>query len=234
VILRSANHYKLLYDLLLNLDRAFKQPLLPGMLQGQGLLEMLSGSARGLASPINPAMDSTAAAGMRILELVKDSAVEIGLTRTPDRIGHFKDYLEQRDLDPTTDGLRLEAEARALREALDDDLTERLVFFPDQQKYHAVSSMGKEFDFASLYENIWDGHSQIVQAQSCYFTDQDSACVYHVMGAAEYGLRALARRLRIPKPMHATWRILIKRLRGKIDKLHGEKKSPLVLAMFRS
>jgi hypothetical protein len=198
------------------------------MAQGQGLLEILSGSATSLAlaaATPTSTVDSTAAAGMRILELVKESAVEIGLTRTPDRIARFKEYLEDRAIDPATDNARLEAEARALREALDDDLTERMAFFPDQRKLNAVGSMGEEFDFASLYANIWDGHNQVIKAQSCYLTDNDPACVYHAMGAAEYGLRALAKRLRIKQPMQATWGILIKNLRNKIEELQGTTKS---------
>lgn len=44
----------------------------------------------------------------------------------------------------------------------------------------------------------------IKEVGNCYATDRNTACVFHCMRVVEYGLRALAKRLRVklPKNLH--------------------------------
>jgi len=82
--------------------------------------------------------------------------------------------------------------------------------------------MAKDFDFVRIYANIPDAHYEITRAQSCYITDNDSACVYHALNAAEYALRALAIRLRASKRQRDSWGTMISSLRQKIDGKPGK------------
>jgi hypothetical protein len=222
VILRSVNHFKRLYDLLVMLEGSFHDPPLP--LPALSSLFSNPGSIAGFAlpAPVNPPLSDIA---MKVLTSIEESATEIGLQRTTDRVRHFKKYLQSVGSALNLNDPRIEQEARTLREALDDDLDERKVFFPSNEKYAFVAGMGKKYNFTAIHQNLPDAHRELVQAQFCYVADNDTACAYHAMGAAEYGLQALAKRLRIPRHQQATWGQLIKNIRSKLEKMQGQVKT---------
>jgi hypothetical protein len=214
VILQSANHFKQLYDLLVSLENTFSMPPLPMIDLSNPVATPIS-FADFAPDAVEPLQDTST----RVLEMIERSATEVSLVRTTDRVRHFKAYLQSCGLNLKLNDSRIEHELRTLREALDDDLEERTVFFPSEEKLKFVTEMGRKYNFKLIYENLPDAHYQVVQAQYCYMADNDSACVYHAMGAAEYGLRALAKRVRLRKSLHATWGLMIKHLRPKIDGL---------------
>lgn len=224
VILRSANHFKRLYDLLVRLDEAFNIPPLP-LPTFKEILATPPASFSQVGPSATPASEPLINIAMDVLSSIEKSATEIALPRTIDRIGHFKRYLQSRSSDLKFNDSRIEHELRTLREALDDDLDKRRVFFPSEEKFPFVVEMGTKYNFSLIYRHLPDAHHELVQAQHCYLADNDTACAYHAMGAAEYGLRALAKRLRIPKHLQATWGQLIKNLRTKIDKMQGRTKT---------
>jgi hypothetical protein len=56
--------------------------------------------------------------------------------------------------------------------------------------------------------------------------DNDAACVYHSMGAAEYGARGLATNLQLAGHLQATFGSMIKHLRPMIERLQQDVKTP--------
>lgn len=222
VILRSANHFKRLYDLLVMLDGSLHDPPLPLPAFSTLLANPVSFSGIAPLVPEGPPLSDIA---MRVLTAIEESATKIVLPRTIDRVRHFKKYLESSGPTLRFNDPRIEQEARTLREALDDDLDERKIFFPSEEKYAAITGMGKQYNFTLIHQNLPDAHYELIQAQYCYVADNDTACAYHAMGAAEYGLRALAKRLRIPRHKQATWGQLIKNLRVKLEKMQGKIKT---------
>lgn len=223
VIWRSANHFKSLYDLLVLMEERFRQPDLPSGPSFASLLTAAPSLAEALTATEPPPPLTTRA--LETLSLVEESATELSLERTMDRVRHFKEYLNSQGINLRLGDPRIEAELRALKEALDDDLNKRVVFYPSPEKLKFTGGMGKQFDFGTLRAQLPDAHDQLTQAQYCYVADNESACVYHAMGAAEYGLRALAKRLRLRKHLLATWGLLLKELRKKIEKMQGQTKT---------
>jgi hypothetical protein len=229
VILRSANHFKRLYDWLLRIEESFANPPLPlssalDALAGTGdsggatsSASDLTGLASLLAKPPPPTTRSISELAMDVLTMIEESSEEIVLKRTAARGRHFKEYLQVRGVDLKLNDPRITHELRTLREALDDDLNEQRVFFPSLQKFDFVSEMGKRFNFHAIYHNLPDAHYELVQAQYCYVADNDAACVYHSLNAAEYALRALAIRRKVSKRQRDSWGEMISSLRQKME-----------------
>ncbi len=73
-----------------------------------------------------------------------------------------------------------------------------------------------------------NANKEITEAGSCYATGNCTACVFHLMRALEYGLRALARRLKVPFPKTfelKTWDELIKDVEKEIQKIINKPKT---------
>jgi|ERR1700685_776347 hypothetical protein len=212
VILNRANHFKNFYDLLVRLDEAFSQPPLTLPTFSAIVADPTSFLPTPLSSPPAPAG-------------TLKSAKEVGLKRTIDRIGHFQEYLRIQGTNLRFNDPRIEHELRALREALDDDLDERHIFFPDETKLSFTFKMGERFNFRVIRANLPDAHYQLIRAQECYMTDNDAACMYHAIGAAEYGALALATKLRLAKNLQGTFGSIVKHLRSKIERLEKIKRT---------
>jgi hypothetical protein len=156
------------------------------------------------------------------LGLLDDGSAGLELLRTQSRIKRLRQYVDSLP-SPTleiTGDVQLVSQIRVLREALKDDLADRPVFFPDVHKYKRYFENQKPCGDA-VYEAFIPARLDISEAASCYVTDNPTACVFHCMRAAEYGLRALAKRL-IPHmhPEKLEWGPIIRDLRKKIDDLH--------------
>jgi hypothetical protein len=228
VILRRANHFKNFYDLLVRLDEAFSMPLLPLLPKVPDIVANPTSFGSIRTSPVSaqlPAGDALVDIASKVLASILESAKDVGLVRTIDRIGHFKEYIRIQGTNLSFNDPRIEHELRTLREALDDDLDERHVFFPDEKKFKFALAMAERFNFEAIYNNLPDAHFQIIQAEECYLADRDAACIYHAVGAAEYGARALATKLHLSKHLQDTFGSIVKHLRSKIEKLEKIKRT---------
>ena len=156
------------------------------------------------------------------LDLVDSGSAGLELIRTQSRIKRVREYMDSLSSLPldTTGDVKLVNEIRVLREALKDDLADRPVLFPDVQKYKRYFGEPKPFG-AEVYEAFAPARRDISGAGSCYATDNPTACVFHCMRAAEYGLRALAKRL-LPRmrPEKLESGPIIRDLRRRIEEMH--------------
>jgi hypothetical protein len=81
-------------------------------------------------------------------------------------------------------------------------------------------------DWAKAWERIPSSKSDTQEAVYCYALDRNTACVFHLMRVAEFGLRALAKKLKV-KLTHggktvypiefADWGTVISECKTKID-----------------
>lgn len=162
------------------------------------------------------------------LELVGNDAEDLGLESTAKRLKRMREYLatddKRRAIDLVGDA-RMQDEVRVLRESLIDDLKERPIFFPDLQKYRKYW----EKDFGDEVNDAFpDATTDICDALRCHVTDNPTASVFHSMRVAEYGLRALAKRV-TPRMQSnkLEWGAIIKALRGRIEELNKPGKKRL-------
>jgi hypothetical protein len=138
VILQSANHFKVLYDLLLRLEDAVRAPA-PATDEPSLTSAMTFSTLGDLVPP--------EARVIQLLDTIDKSATEVDLLRTLSRVEHFKNYILTVGASLSMDDPRTKYELGSLREALDDDLHERFVFFPDMTKLDFVFKMGGRFNF---------------------------------------------------------------------------------------
>jgi hypothetical protein len=227
VILKSANHFKRFYDLLVKLEQMFADPPLPlsyvSALKGAEGLAAMTSLASSLPVVQSPASKALVEFATDFLGSIEESAKEIVLKRTIDRVRRFKEYLISAGVHLKLDDPRLTNELRTLREALDDDLAEQQVFFPSVSKWESITTMGGQYNFTLIHHNIPDAHYELIRAQFCYIADNDAACVYHSLNAAEYALRALATKLRVAKKQRDSWGTMIVSLRQKLEGKPGAK-----------
>ena len=121
-----------------------------------------------------------------------------------------------------------------LREALDDDLKDRPIFFPDAEKFKKYYLKPELFG-EHVNKAFPDALPDIVMAGDCYATDNDAACIFHCVRAAEFGVRGLGitlKRIRKSKQPEdsMTWGHVIKELRALTEDLNakeGERKGPI-------
>ena len=150
------------------------------------------------------------------LALISHDARELELSHTADRLLHVREYVAKHN--PTIGDQRLKFEIEALEQSLVDDLKKLRIFFPDRDKFRKYynKSYGEEVDAA-----FPEASKEIRSAANCYVYDEPTACVFHCMRTAEYGLRGLAKRI-APK-LHAEkleWGSIVRELRKKIEELH--------------
>lgn len=158
------------------------------------------------------------------LTLVEEDANELGLEGTADRIRATREYIAQKATIDFQGDEHLRHDVRVLRETLTAELEKRWVFIPDLAIYRKYfdKSFGDEVDDA-----FPEARRDTVSAANSYIYDEPTACVFHCMRTAEYGLRGLAKRiaptLRAEK---LEWGGIIRELRRKIDEQHqqGKKK----------
>jgi len=114
-------------------------------------------------------------------------------------------------------------ELKVLRESIQADLEKRHFVFilPDR----AALLTGMHETFAPIWLEIPDSYSDTTEAINCYALERNTAAVYHLMRVAEYGLRRLARKLRVSLthkgkacPVEfGDWEKVITAIKGKID-----------------
>ena len=117
-------------------------------------------------------------------------------------------------------------ELKVLRESIEADLEEKLFIFVPDKDAEPLYEM-KEV-WGPVWELLPDARGDVEESLSCHALDRHTASVFHSMRVAEYGLRHLARKLRIKithtkKPMpveFAAWDTVITAIKFKIEDVH--------------
>jgi hypothetical protein len=230
MILRYGTYYQTVQELLSRLEELC-EPRQPPLSTPDNSLPSLADTGFGSPRHFAALLGESTARVTPLTEMVSEQlgrleneAKQLELERTTDRASRLRKYLVS--LSPTVNlygDERLPHELRTLREALFDDLEKRSVWFPDEAKTKFIVTYGTRMNFAEIRHAMPDAHYELINAQRCYGTDNDAACVYHSLNAAEYALRAIAQRFKIPKKQHDTWGTMLVALRAKIEELQQKK-----------
>ena len=155
------------------------------------------------------------------LRLVEIDAVDLELDSTKKRLARIRTAIEasKRGVLQQTN-IKITDEVRILRESYDDDLKERFVFVPSADKPADVWWGQDELFGPKVYANFPKARDDIQAAGNCFATDNNTACVIHLMRTAERGMRVLARRLKVKfkYPLdYADWGVVINQMLGKLE-----------------
>ncbi|MGO9602521.1 MAG: hypothetical protein ACLQAT_03795 [Candidatus Binataceae bacterium] len=154
------------------------------------------------------------------LALISRDASELDLSHTADRLTHITEYVSKQDRVDFVGDQRLKIEIEILEQSLIDDLKKQRIFLPDREKFlkYYNKSYGDEVDNA-----FPQAVPEIRSAANCYVYDEPTASVFHSMRAAEYGLRALARRVlgSRTKFEKLEWGPIIRDLGSKIEAMNA-------------
>lgn len=113
-------------------------------------------------------------------------------------------------------------EIKVLREALKHDLSECMFYHYPREKVSVLKKHNK--DWKQIAEAFPPVHSKSAAAYDCYGLGHNTASVFHIMRAAEHGLRAVAkeRRIQLPRNKHidwATWQEVITELGNEVTRI---------------
>jgi hypothetical protein len=162
------------------------------------------------------------------LEVLEKEATALVLARTKKRIERARSYLEslRPEIVNHMGDANLKTEIRVLREALEDDLEDRLVFFPSDIRVKAW--LGDNPFGDTVYTSFPSAKSDISWAVYSIITDNWTACVFYLMRAVEHAMREIALLLGIKKigkkkiPVdYAQWQVVCDALHKKLDKLQS-------------
>jgi hypothetical protein len=120
-------------------------------------------------------------------------------------------------------------EAKYLREAIEAVLSLRRFVFIPPARANTLDNLEK--DWADALAGFPEAQQDIRDAVECYTLDKNTACIFHLMRVAEYGLRRLAEQLQVvttdrgePQPLEfADWNKIIAAIRNTIT---GVRKLP--------
>jgi len=165
--------------------------------------------------PTNDATEASQVIGTFLRECQR-----AGLKRPLDRTERLRYFGEPgRDQSRYTLNM-LRRELEELREGALTDLRERTFLRLDES---TESHYEKAALFGSLVSQEFSkADYDIREAGNCYATGRYTACVFHLMRVAEHGLRALAKKVRVPFPKtfdSKTWGELIGDIENEIGKL---------------
>jgi hypothetical protein len=148
-------------------------------------------------------------------------------------LGAAVDRIDNQVLPVLKDGLlswqRVQAEAKIIRELVDNDLWKRRFAYIPVAKADIQDNMGHSWEL--VWKQFPSVKEDAEEAVNCYGLGCNTACVFHLMRVAEYGLRALARerKIKLPKgrPLEwADWQDLIAALGKKVDLIANKKRGP--------
>jgi hypothetical protein len=143
-----------------------------------------------------------------------------GLSRPLERVEKLRDYAVSDDLKASYPVETLRWELKELREAVFTDLRKR-------RFVRIEDSAGVYYENSELFGDLVSQRFpkaayDIREAGTCHAAGCHTACVFHLMRVAEHGLRALAKRLKVPRPKTfelKTWEELIRNVEQKIDEI---------------
>jgi HEPN domain-containing protein len=141
-----------------------------------------------------------------------------GLRSPLERLYKLRDYVATEELEDNYSVETLRHELRELREAAFTDLRKRrfLRIEDAAELYYENSKL-----FGNLVSQRFPKASYDIQeAGTCRAAGRHTACVFHLMRAVEHALRALAKRLKVPRPKTfelKTWEELIRNIEDEIE-----------------
>jgi hypothetical protein len=232
VNIKFGNYYRRLIAVLEQLEY-WAEPLPPvySTASTQGFFGMALGlPAIAATTPtVRPLLQSVTAH----LNTLGEEANALLLVRTKDRIERTRIYLNslQPEIVDQLGDANLKTEIRVLREALEDDLEHRLVFFPEDAR---ITAWLKPHPFGEgIYTAFPSAKSDISWAIYSNITANWTACVFYLMRAVEHAMREVALLLGIKKigkkkiPIdYARWQMVCDALHSKIDKLQASPIGP--------
>jgi hypothetical protein len=118
-------------------------------------------------------------------------------------------------------------QATVLREVIQSELQYRRFAFVTREKGEIWDK--KASAWAAVWQKFPEAKEDSESAVDCYALEQNTACVFHLMRVAEFGLRALAKKLNVkltdkkaPQPVEfATWEKVLNGIRGKLQAAHA-------------
>lgn len=162
--------------------------------------------------------------------------IQLQMAKTQNRIEHFVKILNASDETPFF--AVINSELGGLTSTMQKELIERkYVFVPaDKVKFF---EQDKLFDDA-VYGNFPAARGEIKEAGNCFAADLNTAAVFHLMRAVEYGLRALANDLKVPIPdeelEYREWKTIIDQIYSTVktltDSVQGTPKHKAELREF--
>jgi hypothetical protein len=161
---------------------------------------------------------------LKVLGSVKEFCKKCELGNSQARLENFSYKLSQEKLLNTV----IESEIDGLITSLREELNNRYCAFISCRKlefFERNCLFGIE-----VWEAFPETDGEIKDAGNCLAADLHTAAVFHLMRVVEYGLRALAAKLRVPvaagKPIkYATWGAIISALQIKIETIDKKKTS---------
>lgn len=169
--------------------------------------------------------DETKTIIARILKFAKLIATQIELGAALDRIERFESRLNSY---LTADEYR--REVRTLREVIQDELKRRRFLYIPVDRAKLVDTMLADWQKTIVaFEKT--AKFEIGFAIRCYVTGNPTACVFHLMRAAEMGMRALAKERRVVLKKHrdyawADWQELLSGIDKQVTALNNKKRGP--------
>lgn len=166
------------------------------------------------------------------VERIEKESRDLGLLCTAKRLAHIREYLGENEtrLRVTMDFIGdagMQTEVRVLRQALIDDLDDRIIFFPELEKFKKYYGKFTELFGIETLRAFRPANKDINSAHNCYVMDEPTASVFHSMRAAEFGLQALALRLNPNADLEKLqWGPIIGDLSHRIEKMHDPKQPP--------
>jgi hypothetical protein len=209
------NNLQTLEALALPIQKRMASPLEPAALEAFGLPQVSDPKPQ----PRSPLADFI----YQVLDHITRDATDLGFVRTTSRVCRLHQHVTKNVtlineyLDPD-----LMYEIKYLREAMEDDLKDRIVFFPEQSK---VQFYGRPKLFGDATFDAFEHlRKDIIAAGNCYATDNHTACVFHLMRIIEQAVRMLARRFRVKvkRPLdYEDWKAIAKGLNIKLENLRN-------------
>lgn len=226
VNIRTGTYFLNIYRLLVRLEE-LTEPRKQFEEATQGL------AAIGTLTPLYPALREPLVHWIVVeVQRVEDESRDLGLGCTAKRLGHLRDYLNENEprlrasMDFVGDA-GMQTELRVLRQALTDDLDDRIIFFPELEKIKKYHGTLTSLFGAETLGAFRPANRDILSAHNCYICDEATASVFHSMRSAEWGLRAIILHFDpAAKPEDLTWGLLIGYLDGKIKKLLDKNPNP--------
>lgn len=117
------------------------------------------------------------------------------------------------------------ADVRALREAIEGD--SQAIYFHHYEPVKVAELLAFKDRWAPILEKFKTAEKDAWAAIHCWAIGQGTACVFHMMRVAEYGLRALAKERRVViknRPIEwATWEAVITAIETKVRQIASRK-----------
>ncbi|WLB56894.1 hypothetical protein [Bradyrhizobium japonicum] len=138
--------------------------------------------------------------GQQIIAAVGKIAAKLKLETAGHRLDHFEMALRYSITE--TD---YKNEIKVLRDALKHDLSRTHFYHYPQAKLEVLMKFYKQWN--PIGKAFPAALSEALVATDCYALGHDTACIFHIMRAAEHGLRALAkeRRIKLAKNKPVEW-----------------------------